>query len=180
MAGGPDALRFLIEHYGSIEQAEEQARSMPGFGDEIRKIENQLALSGIPLANPDAAPSVALRHAELRARRWDLVMAALEPRSRKSNQSKQGKWEGKAFSPTEVGKVAALYMKNPDLTPWEVWVRYERVRDLEDNGRLGRGKVDDLLAALDDGTARWNAKRERVEGLERSLREPGRVLVPRS
>ena len=112
-------------------------------------------------------------------RRAEELEAALSPRPRKSTKSKQGEWEGKAFSKDEINKAAGIYVKNLDLTPWEVWVRYERVRDLEDSGRLGRRKVEDLVTALDIGDARWNAKRKCVEGLARSLREPGRVLIPR-
>ena len=91
--------------------------------------------------------------------------------------SKQGAWEGKGYSPDEVDKAAEIYMSNRDLTPWEVWTRYERNRGEE--GALGRRKVKDLIDALDNGPARWDSRREHVEGLERSLSEPERVLIPR-
>jgi hypothetical protein len=97
--------------------------------------------------------------------------------------SRQGTWEGKAFTPAEVDKVAAICMKNPALTSWEVWTRYRRVRAPDDDGRLGSSrKVADLVALLDDNGSgvTWDAGRKRVRGLARSLREPGRVLIPRS
>ncbi len=109
----------------------------------------------------------------------ELEEAVSSPTSRKSTESKQGKWEGKAFSEDEVNKAAEIWVSNPGLTPWEVWKRYVRVRNPRDTGRLGRRKVTDLGTALDTGDARWDAEHERVEGLARSLSEPSRVLIPR-
>ena len=115
----------------------------------------------------------------------DLVVAvmlrdeAAADRGPAPSRSKQGKWEGKAFSRDEVNKVGEIYAMNRDLTPWEVWTRYSRVRNPDDDGNLGKDKVADLLALLGDGTARWDAEGRRVEGLQRSSREPQRVLIPR-
>jgi hypothetical protein len=81
-----------------------------------------------------------------------------DSRTGPTRASKQGKWEGKAFSPTEVDKVAAFYMKNHDLTPWEVWTLYKRVRNLENSGRPlpqdDRRHRKGLEAAADPGLGR--------------------------
>jgi hypothetical protein len=92
----------------------------------------------------------------------DVPVVAVAARARESTRSKQGKWEGKGFSRGEVNKVGEIYARNSDLTPWEVWTRYRRVRDPDDDGNLGKDKVADLLAELGDGTAWWDAERELV------------------
>lgn len=67
----PDLIRAWIIQFGSIERAEEEARTRPGFGDEIRKIESQQsALLNLADLGGDSGR-------ELEERRRRLVVAAL-------------------------------------------------------------------------------------------------------
>jgi hypothetical protein len=185
MAGySPDEIRAIVKRFPErpdpIAAAEEYALSALGFGEEIRRVEEEIGSLSHYVLEPLG------EREQLEEQRRRLVVAALEldwtalpPESQKPHASKQGQWEGKAFSTAEVDKAAKIHMGNHDLTSWEVWVRYQRVRDLDDDGRLGRRKVDDLIEWLDEDESRWDATHEHVEGLVRSSREPGRVLIPR-
>ena len=186
----PAVIRALVTRWGSTRNAAIDAMRRPEYSEDFRLIAARLEELPDGTVYPKISPSTevafwklvataALEGDELVAA--ELERAALSPRSRKSKKSRQGTWEGKGFSEDEVDKAAGIYMSNRRLTPWEAWVRYQRVWGLEDDGRLGREKVADLIAALDDDESdvSWDAQRARVQGLQRSSSEPQRVLIPR-
>jgi hypothetical protein len=92
---GPDVTRDFVTRYGSVRAAEAIARSVPGFAEEIGKVEKQLAAMAThafertrPAFDADerawrrevgfAPPEiVAAELARLQARRADLIVAAL-------------------------------------------------------------------------------------------------------
>jgi hypothetical protein len=68
----PDLIQDWITRFGSIEEAEREAKSRPGYRDEIRRIDATILLLQI---HPSAGDDERLRDAQ--AQRRNLVVAAL-------------------------------------------------------------------------------------------------------
>ena len=190
MAGAPDALRFLVERYGSIERAEEQARSLPGFGEEIRKVESQLALftSGIPLAGDPSGLVSAQRSAELRAHKRDLVLAALiddvvKLPSTPKQRSHRGRRD-KSVSVLEANQAAAIYWEDPaeyddreDGGAYAVHTLY--IDDRDGPALLSRTMVGHLIRAIREGWLPWDAEKRRLGISDEFRTSRGMFVIPR-
>jgi hypothetical protein len=142
MAGySPDVIRDFVERFGSIAKAEEEARTVPGFGEEIERVQNQIGwLLGAYLHPPQDELE------KLEAERRSLVVEALKPPAPDA--------EGGALLPVELVeravqlKVNERYGKRrlsrePGLTEWyadQILGWYKRGEPeglwLDDDGRL--------------------------------------------
>jgi hypothetical protein len=72
MAGySPDVIRDFVARFGSIAKAEERARSVPGFAEEIDRVENEIGYLSTLLSPPPHA------RAELEDERRRLIVEAL-------------------------------------------------------------------------------------------------------
>jgi hypothetical protein len=75
--------------------------------------------------------------------------AAEKPKHQRRAPRKRtrGSWE-KQVSEAEANKVVEIHLRNGELTPWEVFARYARVRNKREPGWMGRHSVEYLIDAL--------------------------------
>jgi hypothetical protein len=141
MAGySPDVIRDFAKRFGSITEAEEQARKVPGFGEEIRRVEAEIGWLSTFIREPPGARE------ELEDERRRLVVEALKPPAPDA--------EGGALLPVElVERATQLHVsghfgklrlsREPGLTEWyagQILRWYKRGEPtglwLGDDGRL--------------------------------------------
>jgi hypothetical protein len=168
-----ETVRDLIERFGSIEKAENEARSRSGFGEDIRAVDSELSKLRF-YGSADHAAGAPLM-TELRARRRTLIVAALtskpkptvvavsETKPAKRGSGRAGKeYEGEAVE--EIVRLASRAQMNgeylgrtlrnriagdaQDVHPGVKVTRYEvdLVCDLMGNGKLAdAGRAGSLV-----------------------------------
>lgn len=172
--------------YGTLAEALLWELTRPGSGDKLRDlgvVDRQEGFGQPNVYVPRASERDVWEFmAELRGFEIDADGSA------GGAKSNRGKWE-KHNSEPEANKAAEIYLNNRGLTPWEVWVRYKRVRDATDAGRLSKNMVARLIGDLngDEPLLVWDAAAERDDGGLGRLRLPsgelwanfGRGVLPR-
>jgi hypothetical protein len=177
----PDEIRDLAARFGSIAKAEEKAREVPGFGEEIRRVEDGLDWLSTFVSEP------AGRRDELMEERCRLVVEALAdgPRDVAAPKSHRGRRKS-AVSVLEANQAAAIYVENPveydareDDGAYAVHTLYTEDRDLGPL-LLSRPMVGHLIRAVREGWLPWDAEKGQLRISDEFRTSRGMFTIPRS
>jgi hypothetical protein len=158
----PDEIRDLAARFGSIPEAEEQALMVPGFGDEIRRVDERIGW----LSQSYAHPPQEMRE-KLDEERRRLVVEAHREGSPSPAQSASTSRRGrrhKSVSILQANLVAAVYFADPaeydDHDDRGAYAVHKTYSDERDPGPavLSRPMVGHLLDAIRAGLLPWDAE----------------------
>jgi hypothetical protein len=183
MAGySPDEIRDFAARFGSIPKAEEQALTVPGFGDEIRRVDERIGW----LAQSFLHQPPEMRE-ELDEERRRLVVEALREGALSPAQpaSKRGRQKGKV-SIYEANLAAEIYVADraeydarDDGGAYAVHKLYSEGRELGP-ALLSRPMVGHLLDAMRAGSLPWDAKTGRLRISDEFRTSNSTFAIPRS
>jgi hypothetical protein len=158
-----------------------RALARPGVGDELHRlgVRDLSTFGGEDVYVPPKHKSWVRELVEqaLAPPASDNDVASERPRrSQGRGRSKEPVWE------REANRAARIYIRNGELTPYGVWVRYnpKRVKQTDKPKLLSKNMVGHLLTAIDRGWLPWDAAERRlvISGEFRAGR--GKFVIPRS
>jgi hypothetical protein len=171
----PEQIRELVGRFGSLEAAVEEARTRPGFGDELRQI---AAAQMLALSHPEDARG--LNESYMR-----VVYAAVggEPRTDQPTRRSQLGRRDKDVADAEANRGARIYAKDRTRTPYAVHQLYRRqvengdppvTYDATTGPHRSRTMVGYLMTAIDEGWLPWDpaGNELRISDEPRKVRHP--------
>jgi hypothetical protein len=185
MAGyPPDVIRDFVERFGSIAKAEEKARAVPGFGEEIHRVEAEIVwLKGAYLHPPRDELE------KLEDKRRSLVVEALAPLTPAGPAQKPKPGRGrrdKDVSVLEANRAARIYVANGGATDYGVHELYKEelaadgiAYDAKTGPHLSRPMVAHLMAAIDSERLPWDPAQKSLRISDEFRTRRGRFVIPR-
>jgi hypothetical protein len=186
MAGySPEVIRDFAERFGPkdpIAKAEEKALEVPGFGEEIRRVDTELGWLSQSLHPPAA------KREELEEERRRLVVEALTesaPSEQPASTSKRGRQKGQV-SIYEANLAAGIYVRDradydarDDGGAYAVHKLYSEDRDPGPT-LLSRPMIGHLLVAIRAGLVPWDARTGRLRISDEFRTSKSTFVIPRS